>query len=196
MAYVRAIPERGAELVRKADLGSIAAAVVHQHQERWDGSGYPRRLKGKEIHHFARLCAVCDVFDSLTSDRPHRPAQTHGEALAHLQVNAGRLFDPQMVKGFSKVVAPFPVATYVRLSTGEIGVVVGIHYEALERPVVKVVRNSEGERYARGEQIEIDLATRPDLTVERAVAWHELLGVEGRGQEPTAEVAGHPATSD
>ncbi len=74
-----------------------ALEVVRYHHERWDGSGYPEGLKGEAIPLLARIFAVADVFDALTSDRPYRRAWSRERALAHLAENAGRLFDPAVV---------------------------------------------------------------------------------------------------
>jgi HD-GYP domain-containing protein (c-di-GMP phosphodiesterase class II) len=73
------------------------------HHERWDGSGYPYGLQGEQIPLVARLFAVVDVFDALTSDRPYRPAWTHQQAVEYLREQAGRLFDPQVVELFLQI---------------------------------------------------------------------------------------------
>ena len=70
------------------------------HHEKWDGSGYPRGLKGKQIPLVARLFAVVDVWDALRSDRPYRPAWSHERALDYIQEQAGKHFDPQVVEAF------------------------------------------------------------------------------------------------
>lgn len=74
-----------------------AATVALQHHERWDGSGYPQGLKGSDIHPWARMVAICDVFDSVLHDRPYAPAWTMEEAVKHLVDNRGILFDPNYV---------------------------------------------------------------------------------------------------
>jgi len=77
-----------------------ALEIPYCHHEKWDGSGYPRGLRGEEIPLFARMFAVVDVFDALTSDRPYRAAWTHEKAYRYIQREAGRHFDPQIVKIF------------------------------------------------------------------------------------------------
>lgn len=79
-----------------------ALEIPLSHHERWDGSGYPRGLKGQEIPLVARIFAVIDVWDALTSDRPYRPAWSEQAALEYLKKNAGSLFDPQVVEIFLK----------------------------------------------------------------------------------------------
>ncbi|MGD8404479.1 MAG: HD domain-containing phosphohydrolase [Anaerolineales bacterium] len=81
-----------------------AKDIPYYHHERWDGSGYPRGLKGEEIPLSARLFAVVDVYDALTSDRPYRSAWSKQAALNYIQDEAGRLFDPNIVSTFLELV--------------------------------------------------------------------------------------------
>ncbi len=97
---VKEHPTVGANILRRAPhLENVVPAVLHHH-ERWDGSGYPDRLKGEEIPLVARLLAVADAFDAMTSDRPYRRRMSVHEALLQLQVNAGKQFDPSLVNAF------------------------------------------------------------------------------------------------
>ena len=73
-------------------------AIPYCHHERWDGSGYPRGLKGEEIPLAARIFAIIDVWDALTSDRPYRAAWSHEETFAHIARGSGSHFDPQLIK--------------------------------------------------------------------------------------------------
>gem|GEM_PF-546303 len=86
-----------------------AAHVAYQHHERWDGSGYPRGLTGEKIHLWARVVAVVDVFDALTTDRVYRPARPVHQVLGYIEAEAGRSFDPTVVRTFLARVAPYPV---------------------------------------------------------------------------------------
>jgi response regulator RpfG family c-di-GMP phosphodiesterase len=79
-----------------------AAIVAHEHHERWDGNGYPRRLAGEEIHLFGRIVAIIDVFDALSSDRCYRPAMPLAETLAILMAGRGSHFDPRLLDLFFK----------------------------------------------------------------------------------------------
>ena len=81
------------------------ARLVRSSHERWDGSGYPDALAGEQIPLGARVVAVCDAFDAMTSDRPYRPAMSESEALAELRACAGTQFDSQVVEAFSGVLA-------------------------------------------------------------------------------------------
>jgi HD-GYP domain-containing protein (c-di-GMP phosphodiesterase class II) len=77
-----------------------ALPVVRGHHERWDGTGYPDRLKGEQIPLTARVVAVADAFDAMTSDRPYRRGMASSIAFAELQAGAGKQFDPRCVEAF------------------------------------------------------------------------------------------------
>ena len=76
------------------------------HHERWDGSGYPNGYKGEGIPLAARIFAVVDVWDALTSDRPYRKAWSQKDALKYIEENAGKLFDPDVTRAFSSYIRP------------------------------------------------------------------------------------------
>jgi PAS domain S-box-containing protein len=77
-----------------------ALDIPHYHHEKWDGSGYPDRLKGEQIPLYARIFAIVDVYDALTNDRPYRPAWNTGQALEYIRAESGRHFDPAIVEVF------------------------------------------------------------------------------------------------
>jgi putative two-component system response regulator len=83
-----------------SELLELAATIAWTHHERWDGSGYPRRLTGEEIPLAGRIVAVADVFDALSSDRPYRPRLPLSEAQAWIVEGSGHAFDPDVVKAF------------------------------------------------------------------------------------------------
>ena len=78
----------------------MAAEIASSHHERWDGTGYPKGLKGEQIPLSGRIAAVADVFDALTSDRPYKQAWPAERAIAYLRENAGGQFDPACVQAF------------------------------------------------------------------------------------------------
>ena len=90
----------GYEILKKIPFLGEAAEIVYAHQERYDGTGYPRGLKGEQIPLGARMFSVADTLDAITSDRPYRPAQSLTAARAEIERWSGRQFDPEVVKVF------------------------------------------------------------------------------------------------
>jgi len=97
---VRNHSQWGAEVVRLADMGNEATNVVLCHHERYDGTGYPRQLRGDDIPLEARIVAVADMYDAVTSDRSYRKKRTHEEAVAILRQEQGRALDPVLTQLF------------------------------------------------------------------------------------------------
>jgi putative nucleotidyltransferase with HDIG domain len=100
IAIMREHCYRGYQMLKKIPFLTEAAEIVYSHQERYDGTGYPRGLKGEEIPLGARLFSVADTLDAITSDRPYRPAQSLAAAREEIERWSGRQFDPEVVKAF------------------------------------------------------------------------------------------------
>ena len=101
---MRRHPLVGAQILAPFDFFAPAAAAIRHHHERWDGSGYPDGLAGEAIPFGARVVAVADVFDALTSPRPYRGAYPLDAALAELDLEAGRALDPALVAALVELV--------------------------------------------------------------------------------------------
>jgi len=91
---------RGYQMLRTIPFLTEAAEIVYAHQEKWDGTGYPRGLKGEEIPVGARIVAVAETFDAITSDQPYRTARPFAAACEEISSGSGRQFDPGVVKVF------------------------------------------------------------------------------------------------
>ena len=103
---------RGSEIIQMVPGLAWALPVVRGHHERWDGTGYPDRLKGEDIPLPARVVGVADAFDAMTSDRPYRRGMSAAIAFAELQEQAGKQFDPRCVEAFVRARAgskPFSI---------------------------------------------------------------------------------------
>lgn len=154
----------GFEILHKQEeINLLAAHVALQHHEKYNGSGYPRGLKGAEIHEFARITAVADVYDAMTSDRIYRPAFTPMEAVQVLLESMGSHLDPDLVKIFIKNIALYPVGSIVTLNTGEVGVVVFTHPHFTDRPVVRLILDKRQKQFNRF--YEIDLSTNTEYSI-------------------------------
>lgn len=128
---------------------NIMSGVLFHH-EKYDGSGYPTGLQGRDIPLIARILAVCDVFDALTSNRPYRKPWSVAEAEEYILGSCGTHFDFDVTSAFMRAFNPYPVGTMVSLSNGRHGVVIQTNQTVL-RPVIRI----QGEGTAE----EIDLST-------------------------------------
>jgi HD-GYP domain-containing protein (c-di-GMP phosphodiesterase class II) len=95
------------------------AQIILQHHERNDGSGYPNSLRGEEQSPLARIVAVADIYDAMTSDRPYRSAMSRDAALAELERNKGRQFCPRVVTIFRESMLSFPDDLYAMITENE-----------------------------------------------------------------------------
>jgi len=100
---MRKHPDIGYQMIQSIPFLSTPATIVLSHQERFDGGGYPRKLRGEEIHIGARIFAVADTLDAMTSDRPYRKATTFENAVAEIQRCSGSQFDPEVVRAFADI---------------------------------------------------------------------------------------------
>lgn len=155
-------PELGYHAVRK--LGSTydwLAHVVRQAHERWNGQGYPSKLKGRQISEFAQIIGVVDVFDALVSPRPYRRRFFPHEAVRELMVVERTAFPREVLKALVEQLSAYPLGTSVRLSTGEVGTVIRVNTRFPLRPVVLVGGASAGGLDVR----QVDLSVSPLVTI-------------------------------
>jgi HD-GYP domain-containing protein (c-di-GMP phosphodiesterase class II) len=101
---MRKHPQYAYDMLSSISYLQKALDIPYCHHEKWDGTGYPRGLKGERIPIAARLFAVVDVWDALRSDRPYRKAWREGDALQYLRDQSGKHFDPKAVEAFLGVV--------------------------------------------------------------------------------------------
>jgi HD-GYP domain-containing protein (c-di-GMP phosphodiesterase class II) len=138
-AIVRTHPERGWEILKlSADVDDVALDVCRHHHERVDGMGYPDRLSGDDLTLFARMGAVCDVYDAITSERCYKARWDPAEAIRKMAEWQEEHFDQTVFKAFVKTVGIYPVGTLVKLKSLRLGVVTDQTAKSLLKPVVKV----------------------------------------------------------
>lgn len=118
-------------------------AAIQSHHEKLDGTGYPHGLSGNNIHHLAKILAVCDVYDALTSDRSYRMTAFPSEVIEYIMGCADTHFDYEILKKFLKVIVAYPVGTFVKLSDKNVAVVVKNNSENIMRPVIRII-NKDG----------------------------------------------------
>jgi HD-GYP domain-containing protein (c-di-GMP phosphodiesterase class II) len=165
---VKKHPAYGFEIIRRQDgLSSLSAHVAYQHHERSNGEGYPRKLMGTEIHEFARIAAVADVYDALVADRVYRRGFLPADALDIIAGNAGRLFDRRIAKAFTENIAPYPVGSLIQLTTKEVAVVIKVRRAYPRHPVLRVIKDGHGHPVAK--TYDLDLTQHRDVHVARAI---------------------------
>ena len=98
-------PQYAFDMLSSIDYLRPALDIPYCHHEKWDGTGYPRGLKGLQIPLAARIFAIIDVWDALTSNRPYRPVWERSRALEYIEQQSGSHFDPQIVSAFLSVIS-------------------------------------------------------------------------------------------
>jgi len=137
LTLVREHALRGHQLIRATGAYSDTVAdVALHHHERIDGSGYPHGLKGQAISRTARMAAVCDVYDAITSQRPYRKPSGPAESLSNMFRSNGQ-FDDQVLAGFVRSVGVYPVGTLVRLESERLALVIDQGRGDTLRPLVR-----------------------------------------------------------
>lgn len=155
-AVMQSHPERGhALLVASGSIPASTLDVCLHHHERIDGSGYPYRLKGSEISLFARMAAVCDVYDAVTSNRSYKKAWNPAESLSRMAQWEGH-FDKRVFHAFVRSVGIYPLGSLVRLESGRLGVVIDQHAEKLTEPLLRVFFSVKSNAQIR--QFDLDLS--------------------------------------
>ena len=164
---IRGHPEEGHRLlVEGGTVGAVPLDVVLHHHEKTDGSGYPHHLKDEQISVFAKMGAVCDVYDAITSNRPYKAGWDPAESIKKMTEWCTGHFDARIFQAFVKSIGIYPVGSLVRMSSGRLGVVTEQSERSLLTPRIKVFFSSSSMTHIPPEVI--DLA-RPGVT-EKIVA--------------------------
>ena len=136
-------------------ISQIALDVAAQHHERYDGTGYPNKLKGDQISVYGQMGAIVDVYDAITSNRVYHKGMPPTEALRKLLEWSKFHFNPELVQAFIRAVGIYPTGSLVRLKSGRLAVVQQQCAERLLEPVVKVIFHAAGGHYLPPETVDI-----------------------------------------
>ena len=138
-SIIKTHPVEGYRLLQSGkDVDAVVLDVCLHHHEKTDGSGYPKGLKADEISIFAKMGAVCDVYDAITSNRPYKLGWDPAESLRKMAEWANGHFDGKVFQAFVKSLGIYPIGSLVKLSSGRLGVVVDQTSKSLTTPCVKV----------------------------------------------------------
>ncbi|KAF0099907.1 MAG: HD-GYP domain-containing protein [bacterium] len=136
-------------------ISQIALDVAGQHHERFDGTGYPNKLKGEEISLYGRMGAIVDVYDAITSNRVYHRGMSPTAALGRLLEWSRYHFDPALVQAYIKSIGIYPTGSLVRLASGRLGVVREQHSEKMMQPRVLVIYHAEKRYYLPPEELDL-----------------------------------------
>jgi putative nucleotidyltransferase with HDIG domain len=148
MEQIRRHPMAGIDILKKMSLKipDSSYTIIAQHHERINGSGYPQKLKGKQIDELASICAIADVYDTLTSDTNHRKSCLPQEALALIFQGSDEEYPRFLVEYFTKMLGIYPVGSFVKLASHEMGIVVKVNRNSLLTPHVMILFDSESKK--------------------------------------------------
>ena len=154
-AIIRSHPQRGHQLLLEGKGASPEMLdVVLHHHERPDGKGYPERLSGERVSRLARMGAICDVYDAITSNRPYKTGWDPAESIAQMVSWKGQ-FDEALLAAFVQSLGIYPTGSVVKLQSGKLAVVVEQNPGKLVAPVVKVFFSNKSQMRITPERIDL-----------------------------------------
>jgi len=170
-------PEIGFNILRHyREISTPAAHIAYQHHERVDGFGYPRQLTKRQIVEYARIAAVADTFDDIVTDHPYRRGYTIPEGVTVLRRLTRSHFDGEVVEAFASNIAIYPVGSLLKLSTGNIAVVVSVNKSNQYRPLVQVIADARA--FLLEANFELDLAKTREVQIVHRLSESEAQDIK------------------
>ena len=168
---VKTHPEEGHKLLLQGKgISAMTKDVCLHHHEKIDGSGYPKGLNSDTMSLFAKMGAVCDVYDAVTSNRPYKAGWDPAESIKRMAEWKGH-FDPAVFQAFVKSLGIYPIGSLVRLASGKLGVVVEQGEQSLLKPKIKVFFSTKSQAYIKPELIDIARSPEKIAGREDAAKW-------------------------
>jgi len=167
-AIIKTHPEEGHKLLlASTGADEMALDVVLHHHEKTDGSGYPKHLKDSEISLYAKMGAVCDVYDAITSNRPYKAGWDPAESLRKMAEWANGHFDPTVFQAFVKSLGIYPVGSLVKLNSGRLGIVIEQAEKSLLTPRIKVFYSTRSNTRIKPEIVDLSRPKCPEKIAGR-----------------------------
>ena len=168
---VKTHPEEGHKLLLEGSaVSEMTRDVCLHHHEKVDGSGYPKGLNGETMSLFAKMGAVCDVYDAVTSNRPYKAGWDPAESIKRMAEWKGH-FDPLVFQAFVKSLGIYPIGSLVKLASGKLGVVIEQGEQSLLKPKVKVFFSTKSQAYIKPEVIDLARSAEKIAGREDAAKW-------------------------
>lgn len=161
-------------ITRELGYAEEVGRTALYHHERWDGKGYPKQLKGKEIPLTARILSVVDAYEAMVRARPYRDSMIGYRAMRQILNDNSRRFDAEILKVFLKSMGIYPVGSIVILNDGSVAKVMKNHKQVPLRPVVRILVSSSGRKIPAEQQKEVDLYTAGGSFIVKAVSVGEM----------------------
>lgn len=165
-------PERGWEILKSCyQVHETALDVCLHHHERVDGKGYPKKLSGDALTLFARMGAVCDVYDAISSDRCYKPAWSPAESIRKMASWKDGHFDETVFQAFVKTIGIYPSGTLLKLKSGRLGVVMEQSTKKLTTPIIKTFFSTRANAHIPVEILDLSKGTDGIEKIEDPVQW-------------------------
>lgn len=172
-AIVKSHPRRGWEILKSChNVYDTSSDVCLHHHERVDGKGYPEKISGDALTLFARMGAVCDVYDAISSDRCYKKAWPPAELIQKMASWREGHFDERVFQAFVKSIGIYPNSSLVKLKSGRLGVVLEQSKKSLTTPIVKVFFSTRANAYVPMEIIDLAKGTDSIEKLEDPLQWN------------------------
>ena len=172
---IAAHPVIGFRILKGIGFPDAACLAVLEHNERVDGSGFPRRLKGDKISLPGKILAVSSSYNAIVSNRPYKVGIDGHAGIMDILKDAGNRYDEKVLAALVYVLSLYPIGTYLRMSNGSIGLVVKANEEDPKHPQIKLVIDENGNRYSQ--QPIVQTRAEDDITIGSSLSKEELLEI-------------------
>jgi len=170
LEQIKSHPLHTSKIVTKELFGPHEVNLIAlQHHERWDGQGYPDKLRGEAIDIGARIVSVADAFEAMVSKKSYRDSIIGYQAIKNLLSDNERRFDPTVIIAFTKIMGIYPISSIVRLNDSSLARVVSINVEAPMRPTVQMLTDNTGNALSSGNMPVVNLLENRKLFIKEAI---------------------------